>query len=113
MASVWKLEQNQPGEKELLVRTLHKAKQGGFKFRNLIDDYDYFSITSFNPETGRLVIVLRNEDRHQIVYDSIYLLFFDTKFARALFGADWEQHLLALARSTDKLNYIREHVQTD
>ena len=109
MAAELKLDDTRLDEKELLSKIILKAKAAGFKFRNLIDDYDYFVITSFNSETGRLVIVLRNENHHQIVYDSIYLLFFDLTFAKAFFGEQWEQHLMELAKSPNKLEYIREN----
>ena len=101
-----KLESTELEDKELLLKIIDKAKSAGFKFRNMIDDYEYFSITSFNPETGRLAIVLRNDNRHQIIYESIYLLFFDLTFAKALFNNDWEKHLEGLALSENKLQYI-------
>lgn len=104
--AAFRLDPGNIDEKELLVQVIHKAKRSGFKFRNLIDNYDYFSISSFNPETGRLVLVLKNAERHQIIYDSIYLLFFDLSFAKALFGESWEDHLDLLAKSENKLQYL-------
>lgn len=98
--------------KDLLNHVIRLAKNAGFSFRNFLDDYDSFVITSFNVETGRMVFVLRNEDELRVVYDSIYTLFFDLTFARALFGADWEIHLVNLARSKDRLMYIAENLQT-
>ena len=111
--AAFKLDFTDIDEKDLLIRIIHKAKQSGFKFRNLIDDYEYFSISSFNPESGRLVIILRNAERHQVIYDSIYLLFFDINFARALFGENWEQHLDALSKSDNKLGYLSLNTQID
>ena len=113
MAAVFRLDETKLDDKELLSKIIQKAKMAGFKFRNLIDDYDYFSITAFNPETGRLVIVLRNDNHHQIVYDSIYQLFFDLTFAKAFFGEDWENHLMEMAKSQNKLDYIRDNYLTD
>lgn len=111
--AAFKLEFTDVDEKDLLIRIIHRAKQSGFKFRNLIDDYEYFSISTFNPESGRLVIILRNAERHQIIYDSIYLLFFDINFAKALFGENWEQHLDALAKSGNKLEYLHSNALID
>jgi hypothetical protein len=92
--------------KELLTHVVKLAKKSGFSFSNFLDEYDSFVISSFNPQTGRLVIVLRNEDNLRVVYDSIYSLFFDTSFARALFGECWEEKIMKMAKSKDKLKYI-------
>ncbi len=108
-ASVFEKEY-QADPKALLHNIILKAKQGGFRFKNFIDQYDSFDISSFNPETGRMALVLRNEEVLRVVYDSIYLLFFDLSFAGALFGADWEKHLVQLAKAPDKLDYISTHI---
>ena len=96
--------------KTLLYSIIIKAKQGGFRFKNFIDNYDSFTISSFNPETGRMALVLRNEQVLQVVYDSIYVLFFDISFARALFGENWEKHLVRLAEADDKLLYLSQNI---
>lgn len=96
--------------KELLTYIIKLAKKEGFKFKNFLDHYDSFTITSFNVETGRLVFVFRNEEELRVVYDSIYILFFDITFATALFGEDWEIHLNKLAQSKDKLKYVADHL---
>lgn len=96
--------------KELVSYIIKLAKNEGFKFRNYLDQYDDFTITSFNSETGRLVFVFRNEDELRVVYDSIYILFFDLTFATALFGEKWERHLNKLAKCKDKLKYVANHL---
>jgi hypothetical protein len=97
--------------KELLTHIIKCAKRAGFTFNNFLDNYDSFIITTFNVETGRMVFVLRNEKQLRVVYDSIYTLFFDLNFARALFGGDWERHLVQLAQCPDKLYYLAENIQ--
>jgi hypothetical protein len=87
-------------QKDLLSAIIHKAKQAGFKFRNRIDDYEYFTITAFNPEQGRLVIVLRNHEGTGSFTTAYTFFFFEINFAKALFGEYWEQHLDALAITT-------------
>ncbi|GAA4319555.1 hypothetical protein [Flaviaesturariibacter amylovorans] len=99
--------------KELLYLIILKAKRSGFLFKNFLDDYDSFTITSFDPVTGRMAFVLRNADQLRVVYDSIYLLFFDVPFARALFGDDWEAQLVALASAPDKLKYLTDNLLID
>ncbi len=99
--------------KEVLHSIIMQAKHSGYYFRNLLDDFDSFSITSFNPDTGRLVLVLKSQDKHQLIYDSIYLLFFDINFAKAIFGSNWESHLVALAEADDKILYLSNHINPD
>ncbi len=96
--------------KELLYSIIAKAKNAGYRFSNFLDHYDAFSITSFNPETGRMVLVLKSQAKLQLVYDSIYLLFFDVDFARAIFKEDWEQHLVELAKAESKIKYLADHL---
>lgn len=98
--------------KLLLHAVIEKARQSGFMFKNVLDEGSPFSITSFNEETGRLVLVFKNLKSFQLVYDSIYLLFFDTSFARAIFGKQWEEELDALAIAQDKLQYLAQHLKT-
>ena len=97
--------------KTLLTHIIKTAKQSGFSFRNFLDNYDSFVITTLNIETGRMVLVLRNEEQLRLVYDSVYTLFFDMDFARALFGESWEGHLVRLAETNDKLKYISENIK--
>jgi hypothetical protein len=99
--------------KELLHRIIIRAKQAGYCFRNLLDDYDSFSITSFNPESGRMVVVLKSQAKLQLIYDSVYLLFFDISFAKAIFGESWEEHLMALAETNDKILYLANHINLE
>lgn len=96
--------------KELLTYIIKLAKKEGFKFKNYLDHYEDFSITSFNIETGRLVFVFRKDEELRVVYDSIYILFFDITFASALFGNNWEKHLIKLAKCKDKLKYVADHL---
>ena len=96
--------------KALLYNVIIKAKLGGFRFKNFIDNYDSFTISSFNHDTGRMALVLRNEQVLRVVYDSIYVLFFDLCFARAFFGDDWERHLVELAEADDKLQYLAQYI---
>lgn len=96
--------------KVLLHQVIARAKKGGFRFKNFIDNYDSFTISSFNHETGRMALVLRNEEVLRVIYDSIYVLFFDLSFARALFGDNWEKHLVELAAAPDKLQYLSENI---
>jgi hypothetical protein len=96
--------------KELLHQIINRAKQSGYCFRNLLDDYDSFSITSFNQESGRMVVVLKSQAKLQLIYDSVYLLFFDINFAKAIFGENWEDHLIALAEADDKILYLANHI---
>lgn len=96
--------------KELLTYIIKLAKNEGFKFKNYLDHYDDFTISSFNAETGRLVFVFRNDKELCVVYDSIYTLLFDLTFATALFGDDWEKHLIKLANCQDKLRYVANHL---
>lgn len=96
--------------KELLYSIILQAKKRGYSFKNFLDDYDAFSITSFNEETGRLVLVLKNRAKLQLIYDSIYLLFFDVTFAKAIFGASWESNLVELAKTDDKIQYLADHL---
>lgn len=96
--------------KSLLHSVILKAKKGGFRFKNFIDYYDSYVISSLNVETGRMAFVLRNEEILRVVYDSIYNLFFDTTFARAFFGSEWEQRLIELATAKDKLQFLAQHL---
>jgi hypothetical protein len=96
--------------KELLTHIIKLAKRAGFTFKNFLDDYDSFVITSFNYHTGRMAFVLRSNQQLKVVYDSIYTLFFDITFAEALFGENWEQHLIKLAEAPDKLDYIARNL---
>ena len=96
--------------RELLQLIIDKAKRSGFRFKNFIDDYDSFIITAFNPETGRMAFVLRNNEELRVVYDSIYLLFFDVTFAKSLFGDNWELHLKELAESDNKIEYLTNNI---
>lgn len=96
--------------KELLYTIILQAKRAGYRFKNFLDDYDTFSITSFNPETGRLALVLKSQAKLQLIYDSVYLLFFDVTFAKAIFGEKWEQNLVELAEAKDKIQYLADHL---
>lgn len=100
----------QDNPKELLYHIIVMAKNAGYRFSNFLDVYDAFSITSFNPETGRMVLVLKSQAKLQLVYDSVYLLFFDLSFAKAIFKNDWEQHLVELAKADSKIQYLANHL---
>ncbi len=96
--------------KELLYTILLQAKKAGYRFKNFLDDYDSFSITSFNPDSGRLVLVLKSQAKLQLIYDSVFLLMFDVTFAKAIFGDNWEQNLVELAETSDKIKYLADHL---
>lgn len=96
--------------KERLQQIILLAKAGGFTYGNFLDESNSFSISSFNPETGRIAIVVKKQKSIQVVYDSIYMLFFDTVFAKAVFGDSWPEHLAELAGSSNKLDYILNNI---
>lgn len=97
----------------MLHAILEKARRKGFKFKNELDNPGFFAVTSFNEETGRIVLGFKNQKQLQLIYDSVYLLFFDTTFAKTVFGPRWEQNLVQLAESDNKVSYLSNHLEID
>lgn len=95
---------------DVILKALQIAGENGFRFRNFLDEEVRFEVANFHAESGRLVIMARNREQHKLIYDRIYLIFFNVDFAKALFGKDWATHLEELASSGDKISYLREFI---
>lgn len=95
---------------EVVKNFLLLAHERGYQYGNFIDRGVDFAISSFNRDTGRLVLVAREEKVRQLEYDKIYLIFFNVRFAEAIAGENWENFLSELAEAEDKIAYIKRYL---
>lgn len=95
---------------EVLKNFLLLAHERGYRYGNFIDRGVDFAISSFNRDTGRLVLVAKEDEARVLEYDRIYLIFFNLRFAEAIAGEQWETFLTELAESPDKISYIKRYL---
>lgn len=92
-------------QNKAITKIIEKAKAGGYKFVDVVDEFDTTKWESAWLPGGAFVLFKMSEDRREAEKQLFYSLF-DFSLAHAVFGEEYIKNLTAILNYPNEKNFL-------